>query len=50
MVTNPIIRIVEPVLFIGFIVHIIYAIILTLQNQFARPVGYNKYNPKREVT
>lgn len=49
MVTNPIIRIVEPVLFIGFIVHIIYAIILTLQNQFARPVNYNKYNPKKEV-
>jgi succinate dehydrogenase cytochrome b subunit len=42
MATNPIIRIVEPVLFIGFIIHIIYASILTLQNQAARPVGYKK--------
>jgi succinate dehydrogenase cytochrome b subunit len=42
MVTNPIIRIVEPVLFLGFILHIIYASILTLQNQSARPVGYKK--------
>ncbi len=42
MGTNPIIRIVEPVLAIGFILHIIYASILTLQNQWTRPVGYNK--------
>ncbi len=42
MGTNPIIRIVEPILAIGFILHIIYAGILTLTNQWARPVGYNK--------
>jgi succinate dehydrogenase / fumarate reductase cytochrome b subunit len=42
MGTNPVIKIVEPVLAIGFILHIIYAGILTLQNQRARPVGYKK--------
>lgn len=44
MGTNPIIKIVEPVLAIGFILHILYAGILTLKNQWARPVGYNKQN------
>jgi len=41
MATNPIIRIMEPVLGIGFLVHIIYATILTLQNAKARPIGYS---------
>ncbi len=36
MGTNPIIQIVQPLLAIGFAVHIIYASILTLQNQKAR--------------
>jgi succinate dehydrogenase / fumarate reductase cytochrome b subunit len=44
MGTNPVIRIVEPVLAVGFILHILYAMILTLQNQRARPVGYNRKN------
>ncbi len=41
MATNPIIRVVEPVLAIGFILHILYAGLLTLKNQWARPVEYN---------
>ena len=41
MGTNPLIKIIEPVLAIGFIVHIIYSLILTLQNMKARgPQGY----------
>jgi succinate dehydrogenase / fumarate reductase cytochrome b subunit len=44
MGTNPVIRVVEPILAIGFILHIVYAGILTLKNQYARPVGYNKQN------
>jgi succinate dehydrogenase / fumarate reductase cytochrome b subunit len=36
MGTNPIIQIMQPVLALGFIVHIIYASVLTLQNQKAR--------------
>lgn len=42
MATNPIIKIVEPILALGFIIHIIWATVLTLQNQKARPVGYDK--------
>jgi len=42
METFPVIRIVEPVLAIGFILHMIYAVILTLHSQITRPVGYNK--------
>ena len=41
MATNPIIKIMEPVLAIGFIVHIFYASLLTLQNQKAR--GKDRY-------
>jgi len=41
MATNPLIKIMEPVLAIGFIVHIFYASLLTLQNQKAR--GKDRY-------
>lgn len=40
MTTNPIIKIMEWVLFAGFIVHMIYATLLTLQNNASRPVKY----------
>jgi len=40
MGTNPFIKIMEPILAIGFIVHIIYGSILTLKNQSSRPVKY----------
>jgi succinate dehydrogenase / fumarate reductase cytochrome b subunit len=50
MGTNPIIRIVEPVLAIGFILHIIYAGILTLKNQWARPVGYDNQHSGNSST
>jgi len=42
MGTNPIIQVMQPILAIGFIVHIIYASILTLQNQKAR--GTDSYS------
>ena len=42
MGTNPIIQIMQPFLALGFIVHILYASILTLQNQKAR--GSESYN------
>lgn len=44
MGTNPAIRIIEPLLAFGFIFHIFYASILTLQNQKARPNNYNTVN------
>ena len=40
MATNPVIRIMEVVLFIGLILHMVQALILTVQNQKARPVKY----------
>lgn len=40
MATNPIIRIMEIVLFVGIILHIVQALFLTLKNQKARPVKY----------
>ncbi len=42
MGTNPIIQVMQPALAIGFIIHILYASILTLQNQKAR--GSESYN------
>lgn len=44
MATNPIIGIVEPILAIGFIIHIIYASIITLLNRKTRPIGYEETN------
>jgi len=41
MNTNPFIKIMEPVLGLGFILHIVYAFILTVKNRAARPVGYD---------
>ncbi len=40
MGTNPLIKVMEPVLALGFIIHIVYATILTLQNQKATPTKY----------
>jgi succinate dehydrogenase / fumarate reductase, cytochrome b subunit len=36
MGTNPLIKIIEPILALGFIIHIIYSLILTFQNMKAR--------------
>lgn len=41
MATNPLIKVMEPVLALGFLIHIIYATSLTLQNKKAR--GNMKY-------
>ncbi len=40
MVSNPVIRIIEPVLAIGFIIHMVYACFITLTNRLSRPVTY----------
>jgi succinate dehydrogenase / fumarate reductase, cytochrome b subunit len=40
MTTNRIIGIIEPLLAVGFLVHIIFSAILTISNQFARPQKY----------
>jgi len=40
MATKPAIKIIEPILAIGFIIHILYASIITLLNRKTRPIGY----------
>ncbi|MDI3526597.1 MAG: succinate dehydrogenase / fumarate reductase, cytochrome b subunit [Tenuifilum sp.] len=42
MATNPAIKIIEPLLAIGFVFHIIYATYLTIKNRKTRPIGYSK--------
>lgn len=42
MATNPFIQTFQWVLFIGFILHIIFGVVLQIQNWMARPVRYEK--------
>jgi succinate dehydrogenase / fumarate reductase, cytochrome b subunit len=42
MATNPMVKIMEPILALGFIIHLIWSLILTVQNMKARPVKYTK--------
>lgn len=44
MATNPAIKIMEPVLALGFLVHIIWSLIVSFQNLKARPIGYKQLN------
>ena len=50
MATNPIIRIMEYVLFIGLILHMVQALILTIQNSKARPVKYEVQGSSANTT
>lgn len=42
MATNPLIKIMEPVLGLGFLIHILWSFYLEFQNWKARPVKFNK--------
>jgi succinate dehydrogenase / fumarate reductase, cytochrome b subunit len=44
MATNVVMKVLEIVLALGFIIHIIYTSYITLKNQFARPVKYDVVN------
>lgn len=44
MATNPMIKVMEPLLGLGFVVHIIWSFLISLQNYKARPVKYDKSN------
>jgi len=46
MAHNPVIRIMEVVLFVGLILHMVQGLILTLQNNKARPIKYAVNNGK----
>ncbi len=45
MKNNPIVRVMEYVLFGGFIIHILFSAIITSQNRMARPVRYAVNQP-----
>ena len=42
MATNPLIKVMEPLLGLGFVIHILWSFIISYQNWKARPVRYNK--------
>lgn len=50
MGTNPVMKVLEPILALGFIIHIIYSAFLTLENQKARPVKYKKQTLRNSST
>jgi succinate dehydrogenase / fumarate reductase, cytochrome b subunit len=50
MGTNPMIKVMEPVLGAGFLFHIIYAFVLTIRNSQARPVKYNSQDQGKSST
>jgi succinate dehydrogenase / fumarate reductase, cytochrome b subunit len=50
MATNPVIQLMQPVLAIGFLVHIFYASYLTIQNRRARPEKYNRVDQGKSST
>ncbi|WP_299581653.1 succinate dehydrogenase cytochrome b subunit [uncultured Sunxiuqinia sp.] len=50
MATNPAIKIMEPVLALGFLVHIIWSLVVTIQNMKARPIGYKQLNNSKSST
>jgi succinate dehydrogenase / fumarate reductase cytochrome b subunit len=42
MATNPLIKVMEPVLGLGFLIHILWSVYLEFVNWKARPIKYNK--------
>lgn len=50
MKTNPVIKVAEYILFFGFIIHIVYSIVLTVQNKKARQTGYAYNKPSANST
>ncbi len=45
MDTNPLVKVMEPLLGLGFLVHIIWAFVLEYKNWRARPIKYSAKNP-----
>ncbi len=48
--TNPVVKIIEPILALGLLVHIAFATILTIGNRRARPIKYAVTNQKDNST
>ena len=47
MDTNPIIQIMQPILALGFLIHILYAVIVQIQNWRSTPKNYKRVNQKK---
>lgn len=47
MTSNPLIKATSFILYASFIIHIVWSIILTINNKKARPVGYAKTKPSK---
>lgn len=50
MDTNPLIQIMQPILAAGFILHIVYSLIVQIKNWKSRPVKYNKVDQRETST
>jgi len=50
MATDPLVQIIEPLLAIGFLLHIIYSVWLTYLNQKTRPQKYLKVDQSKSAT
>ncbi len=50
MDTNPLIQIMQPILALGFFLHILYSLIVQFHNWKSRPVNYAKVNQKEAST
>jgi succinate dehydrogenase / fumarate reductase cytochrome b subunit len=50
MATNPVVKVIEPILALGFALHIVLASWLTLQNRAARPVKYARSDQSGNAT
>ncbi len=50
MATNPLIKVMEPVLGLGFLIHIVWSVFLEFQNWKARPVKYKKLDRSETST
>lgn len=50
MATNPLIKVMEPVLALGFLIHIIWSFMISLENMKARPINYNVGNKSETKT
>ena len=50
MATNPLIKVMEPVLGLGFLIHIVWSVFLEFQNWKARPVKYKKLDRSESST
>ncbi|MEQ9442608.1 MAG: succinate dehydrogenase cytochrome b subunit [Cyclobacteriaceae bacterium] len=50
MTTNPLITVASIILYSGIVLHVIYALIISMKNKRARPIGYAVAKPEQNST